>query len=451
MVEGPDPAYWSPYGYAVVNADQRGVNKSHGDIHWWGKVSSYDAHEVIQWISEQPWSNGKVGLSGVSYYGIQQWYTASSNPPAALAAIAPRAHWHDTFRHWLRVGGISGTYLAKDIATTVMGQNRRERMDLMAEGQPLMNEYWDDKNPKPENVHVPVYQVAGPLMYSSTTFPFLPDGQKWLRFAPSYHLEDYYTEAALATERRFFDRYLKGVDNGWDRDMRRVRLEVTEQGFGSPVVKVRHADSWPVENTVYKKLYLDLTSNELVEAIPLQEGVVRYEGSTGKTSLTYVFAKETEMTGFLKIKLWVKAEGLTKDMDLFVVALKVTGEASVPGRPMDPALAPNAAQLIGGAPIVAGSGQLRVSLRDLDERRSTDWFPVPSLKEHKFLARDEVVPVEISLRAAALLFKAGDQLRLEIAGSVFAPPCTDTVNKGLHVILSGGQRDSFVQIPVPPA
>lgn len=451
QAEGPDPAYWTQYGYAVLNVDQRGVNKSGGDIHWWGSVARGDAHDVINWISEQPWSNGKVGLSGVSYYGVQQWDTASSDAPEALAAIAPRAHWNDSLRHWLRIGGISNTALARNIAMMVMGENKHERLDLMADGQPLMNEYWDDKDSKVEDITIPVYQVAGPALFSSAAYTFLPEGNKWLRFAPSYHLEDYYTEAALSTERRFFDRYLKDIDNGWEQDMPRVSIEVTKAGFGAAVEKIREDSAWPLENTVYKKLYLDLDKGKLVDTTPSKQAEVRYDGKTGKTILTYTFEKDTDVIGFMKLKLWVQAEGVTNDMDVYAAAFKISESPGKRGAILDPSLAPHSTSTSGAAPMIVGSGQLRVSLRELDPKRSTDWLPVPALKEHQFLDRDEIVPIEIAMRAAAMAFDAGDQLRLEIGGNVFAPKVgTDTRNSGNHVILSGAEMDSYFQIPIAP-
>lgn len=431
MVEGPDPAYWTQYGYAVVNVDQRGVNKSGGDIHVWGSVQTFDAHDVINWIAGQSWSNGKVGLSGVSYYGIEQWFTASQNPPAALAAISPRAHWTNLYGQWMRNGGIYGGLVADvgtEIASATMGEHRTEQFDNMAAADEEKTPYWDDKDVDVSKIKLPVYQVAGPAQSSSMSFPFLPEGNKWLRFAPSYHTDDLYTETALTTERQFFDRFLKGIDNGWERDTPRVRVETTATGTPGPIVKVRQASSWPIENTVYRKLYLSIPDGTLADTAGSTEATTQYDAKTGKVSFTYSFAADADVTGFLKVKLWVKADSIQKDMDVFVNAFKIGGATPVP----------------------VGSGQLRASMRELDPQRSTDYFPWPSLKNAKFLNRDEVVPIEFTLHATSMLFKAGDQLRLDIGGNVLALPDTQAVNAGNHTILAGGTRDSFVQIPVAP-
>jgi hypothetical protein len=285
-----------------------------------------------------------------------------------------------------------------------------------------------------ENIHVPVYQVAGPAQFSSMNFPFLAQDNKWLRFAPSYHVDDFYTDSSHATELLFFDHYLKGIDNGWERDTPHVKVETSVAGLpGSPVVKVRTASSWPIENTVYKKLYLDVPSGTLADAVPAAEGVNQYDSATGKATFTYTFPADADVTGFLKVKLWVKADSIQKDMDLFVNAYR---DDAVPATPP--------------APVLVGSGQVRASMRELDATRSTDWYPVQSLRTEKYLMRDEVVPVEFTLRATSLLFKAGDKLRLEIGGNVMALPGTELFNAGNHAILSGGTRDSFLQIPIAP-
>lgn len=70
--EGPDPAYWVEHGYAIVNADARGVGKSEGNIYQFGSQEGRDGADVVDWIGEQSWCSGKVSLSGNSYLSISQ-------------------------------------------------------------------------------------------------------------------------------------------------------------------------------------------------------------------------------------------------------------------------------------------------------------------------------------------------------------------------------------------
>lgn len=86
--EGPDPAYWCARGYAIVNPDIRGVVDSEGDSLLWDRQEGRDCFDVIEWLADQDWCSGKIGMSGTSYLAVSQWFTAAEQPPH-LAAINP--------------------------------------------------------------------------------------------------------------------------------------------------------------------------------------------------------------------------------------------------------------------------------------------------------------------------------------------------------------------------
>lgn len=75
-------------GYVVVNVDSRGRFESGGDWDPFSPKHKTDGYDMVQWISEQPWCDGNVGMYGLSYMGWMQWWTASQTPPA-LKAIVP--------------------------------------------------------------------------------------------------------------------------------------------------------------------------------------------------------------------------------------------------------------------------------------------------------------------------------------------------------------------------
>ena len=85
--EAPDAGYWVPHGYAVINPDPRGTWYSQGDANL-SPEEAEDFYDLIEWVGTRPWSNGKVGLSGVSYLTSSQWRVAALNPPH-LAAFNP--------------------------------------------------------------------------------------------------------------------------------------------------------------------------------------------------------------------------------------------------------------------------------------------------------------------------------------------------------------------------
>ena len=70
--ETADPEKWVPDGYAVVRVDSRGAGNSPGYLDIFSPQETRDYYECIEWAGTQAWSNGKVGLLGISYYGVNQ-------------------------------------------------------------------------------------------------------------------------------------------------------------------------------------------------------------------------------------------------------------------------------------------------------------------------------------------------------------------------------------------
>ncbi|MFZ0375079.1 MAG: CocE/NonD family hydrolase, partial [Xanthobacteraceae bacterium] len=79
--EVADPEKWVLHKYACVRVDSRGAGCSPGFIDPFAPRETKDYYDCIEWAGSQPWSNGKVGLNGISYYGINQWHVASREPP----------------------------------------------------------------------------------------------------------------------------------------------------------------------------------------------------------------------------------------------------------------------------------------------------------------------------------------------------------------------------------
>lgn len=103
--ETVDPEKWVPDGYAVVRVDSRGAGCSPGVLDVLSPRETRDFDECIEWAADQPWSNGKIGLLGISYYAINQWMVAGLKPPH-LAAMLPWEGAGDHYRDWLYHGGI---------------------------------------------------------------------------------------------------------------------------------------------------------------------------------------------------------------------------------------------------------------------------------------------------------------------------------------------------------
>ena len=106
-----DPEKWVPHGYACIRVDSRGTGRSPGYVDHFSLRETKDFHDCIEWAGVQPWSNGKVGLNGVSYYGINQWHVASRQPKhlAAMCVWEGAADWYRDMTHH---GGILSTFWA---------------------------------------------------------------------------------------------------------------------------------------------------------------------------------------------------------------------------------------------------------------------------------------------------------------------------------------------------
>ena len=85
--ETVDPEIWVPWGYACVRLDSRGAGRSPGYLDIFSPRETQDFALAIEWAGRQKWSNGKVGLNGVSYYAINQWQVAALQPKHLTAMI----------------------------------------------------------------------------------------------------------------------------------------------------------------------------------------------------------------------------------------------------------------------------------------------------------------------------------------------------------------------------
>src|ERR1035441_9111508 len=85
--ETVNPLWWVPRGYAAVRLDGRGSGKSPGQCEPWSLAESIDFYDAIEWAAAQPWCNGNVGLTGISYFAINQWFAANQQPPSLKAII----------------------------------------------------------------------------------------------------------------------------------------------------------------------------------------------------------------------------------------------------------------------------------------------------------------------------------------------------------------------------
>ena len=459
--EGPDPAYWCARGYAICNPDIRGVVDSDGDSVLWDRQEGRDCYDVVEWLAQQEWCTGKVGMSGTSYLAVSQWFTAAEQPPH-LAAINPWEGVSDVYRDLVMRGGMPDTGFAQQLQEgSFFGKNQKEDILSEVERYPLMTDLWESKIPAFENITVPAYVVASysNTLHTAGTFRAwrrMASTEKWLRIHNSQERPDYYDEKNVEDLRRFFDHYLLGQDNGWERTAR-VRYSVLDLEGGDRVGVA--ADAFPPAQVTSTRYYLDATSRTLSTAVPIDAASADYDVDANPSAVSFLarFDRETVMVGYPKAHLWVEAVG-ADDMDLFVLIQKLDAH----GTPLQAFTVPNHSAMAHdltdhGATILrykGSDGRLRVSARHLDEALSTDDVPAHSFDRVEKLSAGEIVDIEIDLFPVGLAFHPGEQLRFVISSrnllGTLMPAIREYTgtNQGRHVIHTGGDRASYLQLPL---
>ncbi|BAK65609.1 putative hydrolase [Sphingobium sp. SYK-6] len=450
--EAPDPAYWCAHGYAVCFADPRGAWLSEGELRHNGIGEGEDCYDLIEWLGVQPWSNGKVGMTGVSYLAAIQYLVAQLKPPH-LAAINPWEGFSDWYREFAYHGGIRETgFLPRGSANLRFSTTRYEDTNANVQAHPLHDAYWESKALDLAAIEVPAFVVASWSdhgLHSRGTFEAfrqMSSPQKWLLAHGQKKWAHFYKPESRELARAFFDQFLKGEARGveaWPP----VRIEVRE---AARVAQERAEQEWPLARTDYQSLWLDAASGTL-SATPLPGAAsVSYDplDEAGEARFDMRFERDTEITGYMKLKLWVEAQG-ADDMDLFVAIQKLDAAGEPVGMTFY--------AFFENGPVALG--WLRASHRALDEARSTPWQPVHPHDREEKLEPGVPVPVEIEIWPSSTLFHAGETLRVVVKGmDIYRDGLPmlpfarheDLRNAGTHVIHTGGAFDSHLLVPVIP-
>jgi predicted acyl esterase len=470
--EGPDPAFWVPNDYVVIFVDQRGGFKSEGKRPT-PVQGGDDLFHLIKWASAQEWSSGNVGMVGVSALAMNQYYAATHQPPPPnLKAIIPWEGLTDRYGDLMFWGGIPETNFSRSLGPfkaklQKMPPEQAAKVWIKAM-DPVANQNMIRGNPRLELITTPALICASwsdKGLHTRGTFEAyrrISSKEKWLYTHGGSKWDRFYSKDALEYQKKFFDHYLKGMENGWENTPK-VRLEVrnTRDEF-----EVRFENEFPLACTQYKKLYLNARDDSLSPQTAKSGMAVYNSTQGGDVSFGFTFDEDTELTGYMKVKLWVSAPD-ADDMDLFITVKKFAGpfDAETPiGRALEAVTGKDSIAkgneiqfrgMNGHHSDMAARGQMRVSQRELDETLSTPWLPVQKFQGEKKLKPGEIVPVEIPILPSSTFFRKGETLRLYIQGHC---PVADhpllyydwLINNGDHIIYTGGSYDSYLQIPVIP-
>lgn len=499
--ETPDPEIWTrDWGYVCVRVDSRGAGRSPGYLDCFSPRETRDYAHCVEWAGEQPWSNGKVGLTGISYYAMNQWQVAALRPKY-LAAICPFEGAADLYRDGVRHGGILTSFWIRwfpvqvsavqhglgskgrinrntgepiagpqDLPAEQMAKNIANLPEQQRDARFASDAYFVDRTPILENIDVPVLSrgnwggIGLHLRGNTEGFMRASSTQKWLEMHGDTHWTEYYTPGGRDLMRRFYDHFLKGEDNGWDKEPA-VLLNVRHPG--EKFVQ-RKENEWPLARTQWTKSYLDAKSSVLASDVP-EASELSFKGfSKGHTFYMPPLPKETEFTGPFAAKVFVSSS--TSDADIFV-SLR--------------AYAPNGREVLfqgaSEANVPLAFGWLRASHRKLDEKKSLPYRPWHAHDAHEPLTPGAVCELDIEIWPTSVVLAAGYRLALTVSGQDYdhelpgplipkAPPgygdmrlsgCSIHVHDesndrpaavfdGTTTLYTGGERASYLLLPIIP-
>jgi len=461
-VERPEPEWWTARGYAVVFVDTRGTGRSPGQADIWSMQEARDYYDSIEWAADQPWSTGKVGLVGVSYYAITQWNVASLQPPS-LTTIVPWEGWADMYRDSVFHGGVFNQGFYGGWWLDVRGKQLLE--NTRADNSAAMNEdliynfmthqmdgpWWDEVKARAQfdRITVPLYSsgnwegwnhhmrgnIDGFVRSASTV--------KKLQMHTGGHTDAFYADEGKHELLRWYDYWLKGIDTGI-MDEPPVKLCIRT---GEEACAWRFENEWPLARTQYTKYYLTAEKAGVVEnaihdvrlstSAPRREAALSYASGPEAyrranrrlptiSFTTEPLAADVEITGHINLVMWVSSE--TDDMDVFAYLRKINPDGSV---------------------VTATRGILQASHRKLDPELSTPYRPYHTHDEIQKLVPGEVVPIEVEIWATSMVFEAGSRIRLDVNAHdgqhYFA-----AYNLGDNTVYTGGDRASYVVLPIVP-
>jgi predicted acyl esterase len=429
-----DPERWIPHGYVVVRVDSRGAGWSPGVLDPRSPQEFEDVCSSVEWAGRQEWSNGKVGIAGISYYAVMGWAAASLQPEHLTAVIAWEG-FNDQYRDALYHGGILSEFTRRWLPNQIipiqygqgaraptnpntgqsvagpvtlseeeLSRNRSDYFSIIKQ-HPLYDEWHRARAIDLSKVEIPVLTAAnwgGQGIHprgNFNGFAHASSPDKWLEAHGDTHWTHFYSAYGRDLQKRFFDHFLKGVDNGFDKTPR-VQLNIRRPGER---FELRGEDEWPLARTAWTEYHLhpDLTLNP---GLPESAERLEFEAlGDGLRFTTPPFTDETEITGPMAVRIWISSS--TTDADLFLIlqlfdpdGKEVTFEGST-----DP-----------NTPIA--NGWLRASHRVIDPERSTPWQPYHPHDRVDPLVPGDVYPLDVEIVPSCIVVPLGYRLALWVRG-----------------------------------
>ena len=480
-------------GYIYVLGDIRGTGKSGGRWEVLGTNEQHDLYDAIEWIAEQPWCTGKVGMIGQSYFAMVQWLAAIQRPPH-LACIAPYDASIDEYREAAFHGGIPSSgfigvwsFLVRGMhalgprgaeGLAKLGNVDRELLEHLTD-----DDFWRERSAywRIDEIEVPVFSIGnwgkharhlrgnilGYELVGSPKRLYVEAGARPAQLNVAKALLDF--ESTAFHEKLllpWYDHWLKGEDTGI-MDGPAVRLHV------SGVDEEQAYDEWPPPGVEYVPYYLTPEASGAVES--LNDGSLSTTAPSGGEAgtsysypqpdwhvgttmvndngvpnpvariLTFTSAPmEEDLTAIGPVKLVLYASSDQIDTD-FIVRLT---DQDPDGTPRAPGAAPSGHVLT--------RGWLKAAHRELDPEHTTDVRPFQTHRDPQPLEPGEVYRFDIEVFPIGHVFQTGHRIRLELSNG--DSPMSEGIfnhfyglKAGVDTIHHDGASPSHLVLPVVPA
>ena len=426
-----DPEKWVPDGYACVRVDSRGAGRSPGVIDIWSAREARDFYHCIEWAGVQPWSSGKVGLNGISYYATNQWQVGALRPPH-LAALCVWEGFSDYYRELARHGGILSDFIQSWYARQVLrvqhglgDKGPRSAVtgepvagpdmlpaDVLAKNttdpagealrRRLMDDYYRARGVDFSSIEAPLLSAAnwgGQGLHPRGNYEgFLAAGskQKWLEVHGDTHFTHFYSNYGMGLQKRFFGRFLQDRDTGWDRQPR-VTLNIRRPGER---FELRAENEWPLARTQWTRIYLQ-PDGALNSVLSTESAKRTYDAmGEGLAFLTPPLREELEITGPVAAKLWLSSETTDAGKEVTFIG------SNDPRTPV-------------------ALGWLRASHRKLDPARSLPHQPWHAHDEEQPLTPGVPVELDVEIWPTSIVVEPGYRLALTLRGKDYEYDGTD--------------------------
>lgn len=453
----------------MLRADEVGLGQSPGVLDTLSKSTSDAFADVIEWAAEQPWSNGKVGLVGISYFAGSQWRVAARRPKG-LAAIVPVDGMADYYRDRCRHGGILTGFLKwwfdrqvlsnqyglpgkasrnwgpdtieGDLSEDELARNRHDQTVETAEHFYRDDPYYTSRDYNLQDIVTPLLSFGnwGSIMIhlhgNYEGFRLASSEKKFLRMGVGRHDLPFYDDENVEIVKGFLDAFLKGEDHGGWTDGTRPPVDLVLRkgnvGYNNPEAEKsfqrRFEHEWPLSRTEYTKFYLTPDKQLTLEAPSLHYDRISYLALGNINSpqfvqfTSYQLPAETEITGYIVAHLNVSVTPLPEgtvptDIDLFLTLRHFSADGTeiyYTG--------------ITGEPVPLCKGWQRVSLRKVNKEHPLhrEWLPYRDYFSSDVLpvVVGEIYPIDVEIWATNVIAEKGDRFALEVASG-------DTQGSGL--------------------